>query len=39
MRLNVGSYIVPSRATLAAYLEVWLADIKSRITAKNAPAL
>ena len=30
--MNVGAYIVPSRATLAAYLEAWLADIKSRVT-------
>jgi integrase len=33
--LNTGAYIVPSRATLAAYLEVWLADVKSRITPKT----
>src|SRR5262249_10311107 len=30
-----GTYIVPSKATLAAYLEIWLADIKSRITPKT----
>jgi integrase len=33
--MSTGAYIVPSRATLAAYLEVWLADIKSRITPKT----
>jgi integrase len=33
--LNVGSYVVPSKATLAAYLEVWLADIKSRISPRT----
>jgi integrase len=33
--LDAGTYIVPSKATLAAYLEVWLADIKSRITPKT----
>jgi integrase len=33
--LNTGTYIVPSRATLAAYLEVWLADIKGRVTPKT----
>jgi integrase len=34
-QMSVGTYIVPSKATLAAYLEVWLADIKSRITPKT----
>jgi integrase len=33
--MNVGTYIQPSKATLAAYLEIWLADIKSRITPKT----
>jgi integrase len=33
--LSVGAYIVPSRATLAAYLEVWLTDIKSRISPRT----
>jgi integrase len=33
--MNAGTYIVPSKATLAAYLDVWLADIKSRITPKT----
>jgi integrase len=33
--MSTGAYIVPSRATLAAYLEVWLVDIKSRITPKT----
>jgi integrase len=33
--MDAGTYIVPSKATLAAYLEVWLADIKSRITPKT----
>jgi len=33
--ISTGAHIVPSRATLAAYLEVWLADIKSRITPKT----
>jgi integrase len=33
--MSAGTYIVPSRATLAAYLEIWLGDIKSRITPKT----
>jgi integrase len=33
--MNVGTYVMPSRATLAAYLETWLADIKSRVTPKT----
>jgi integrase len=33
--LNVGTYIVPSKATLAAYLEAWLADIKSRVSPRT----
>jgi integrase len=33
--MDAGTYIVPSKATLAAYLELWLADIKSRITPKT----
>ena len=33
--MNVGSYIVPSRATLGAYLDIWLNDVKSRISPKT----
>jgi integrase len=33
--MSVGTYIVPSKATLAAYLEVWLADIRSRVSPKT----
>jgi integrase len=33
--MNAGSYIVPSKATLAAYLEVWLTDVRSRVSPKT----
>src|SRR5262249_32814011 len=33
--MSAGTYIVPSKTTLAAYLDVWLADIKSRVTPKT----
>src|SRR6516164_2548352 len=33
--MSAGTYIVPSKATLAAYLEIWLADIRSRVSPKT----
>ena len=33
--MGAGTYIVPSRATLAAYLEVWLKDVRSRVSPKT----
>src|SRR5215470_14192578 len=33
--MNAGTYIVPSKATLGAYLEIWLDDVRSRISPKT----
>lgn len=33
--LAAGTYIEPSKATLAAYLEIWLDDVKSRISPRT----
>jgi integrase len=33
--LNTGHYVQPSKATLAAYLETWLADVKSRVSPRT----
>jgi integrase len=33
--LNIGTYCQPSKRTLAAYFEVWLADVKTRVTPRT----
>jgi len=33
--MTVGTYVEPSKTTLAAYLDMWLADVKSRVSPRT----